>query len=290
MTSPLARLVVERFAIEPRQIRPLDLVAHNQHFVAVAAGGPFHLTLHDLPDGSPEIDELEEVHRVVARLEGPTTAVTATLRTGVSGRYLEPTEFGHLTLRRHLGGRARGLNADQLVAVAREHSQALAAGVPQGARLRQGELRFSAPAEKVAAIDSAIPSRLAPWMAPADRSALSRAVDAVRHSSVIDGRVPLTPAHGDLEPSNLLVVGGEMQVIDHGCVHWDHPLYDLAHLMMSTVAAGYHCGPLDPGRTTSFLDAVRGVGARHRDPTPGDVQLRHAREADRDRPGAPPPG
>jgi hypothetical protein len=259
VTSPLGRLVRDHFGIEIERITALDVVAHNQHYVATAPGGPFHLTLHDLPEGSTEIEELEEVDGIVARLEGPTAALASTIQRGVSGRYLEPTALGHLTVRHHRG-RVAGpsLPAEELVAVARAHSRVLVAAVPPDARLRVGAPRFAAPGDTLDAVAAAGDTRLSAWMTAEQRAAFGRAVEDVRRSSVVDGNAPLRPVHGDLEPFNLVVVhDGTVQVIDHDCMHWDHALFDLAHLMVSSVGGGYFCGPLDRQRADSFLAAVR---------------------------------
>jgi Ser/Thr protein kinase RdoA (MazF antagonist) len=246
--------VEERFRVPVITLIRQEIPSHNVHYIASTSKGTFHVTVR-IPRRLVETaEELEFIARIEANIPAETALLVKTNVLSRFNRYLEPlddTRF--LAVRQHWGevcSKSHDLAA--IVNVAVKHGAGLDRMASRDLRCRTTVLRYAAPSEAIPAIRRRIYEFVS---AHATAEEIRRLTTHLERTASVLERSHAYPrfVHGDLSYQNLVLEDSDLQVIDHDCLHFDYPLYDLAHVMLSVSCSRYFSGILQKNVVRYFL-------------------------------------
>ena len=255
-TQELAEVIAAEFGLRPVQLVRISEASHNSHFIAGTPSGDVHVTLRDLASKSDTVSELEAIAQVEASLQGPTGALVRTNLRNRHGHFLVSFKADvYLSVREHWGEVCRKQHdVMALVNTALAHGSALDQANVGGLRAWTPSLRYMRPQESLVAMQDRFKSFVFQHTDHRSEPALVSCLDRVSRFIAKSNRLRLV--HGDLAYGNVIAKEGDLYVIDHDCLHQDHPLYDLAHLMLSVSCKGYFRGAFDRKIGEEFGEAV----------------------------------
>lgn len=251
MTANLVRLadrLRHEFGVDAARLVEFAPDAHNTHVLAGVADKTYHLTLRDLTSTEDTPALIERILEWCSELSGSTGRIMRTQIRSRNGRYLAGIDGLHLSVRLHLGDVCnRNASLRMIVESASEHGRVIDA-IASRIQLKRSGLRYQPMSESVNLIESRLTSFVAQHAAEGE---LGQLLSAVGYLATL--MHPPRLVHGDLSFMNLIVVEGAISVIDHDCLHSDHPLYDHAHLLVSLASSEYFHGEFSIDLAEQYL-------------------------------------
>jgi len=252
--ASLNRLLTECFGIPDGPLHRTAPGSHNLHFVAPRHDRCFHITVRESRPQEPR-EVIEEFLRFESMLRGPTAAICRTNLLSSDGCFCVPLKGYLVSARAHLGSPiGNDAEISTIVAAAVTHGNALdSRNRPRMDRPRH--LRFQPPDDAIRSIRKRLQAFVAMHVDPEHLDVFLTTLSKVEGSVLTRGGLRLV--HGDLALSNLIDVNGAVNVIDHECLHINHALFDLAHLMLTVVLNGYFFGDFLMARAFEFVKCMR---------------------------------
>jgi hypothetical protein len=232
--------------------------SHNVHYIASSGDEALHISVR-IPRPSVETaEELEFIARLETYIPSKTASLVKTNILSRYNRYLEPLDDARLLSVRQHWGKVCSKTHDiaALIGVTSEHGGALSRIESSDFRCGSTILRYAAPSEAIPAIRERIQEFVSKHSSGAEMRKLLTHLEQA--ASILES-APASPrfVHGDLSYQNLVLDDSGLQVIDHDCLHFDHPFYDLAHLMLSVSCSGYFSGNLQENIVQRFLRCAK---------------------------------
>lgn len=242
------------FGVSASELTAQETMSHNQHYIAQDSDDALHVTIRSPLRSVDTPSELEAVARFETLMRAPTAALVNTNRRSQRGPYLAALdEVSYIAVRSHWGKVcSKTHDIDMLVAAALEHGAAIERLESSSFRTGTTVLRYAAPHEALAAIHQRVGDFICLHVGTEDARQLRAEVERTA-SSIESATLRPRFVHGDLSFQNAILHEGALQFVDHDCLHFDHPLYDLAHLMLSVACSGYFSGELQTSVARDFI-------------------------------------
>jgi hypothetical protein len=246
------------FGVIAYELTVQETSSHNQHYIARDSDDALHVTIRSPRRSVDTPPELESVARFEACIRAPTASLVNTNRRSQRGPYLARLDEGsYIAVRSHRGEVcSKTHNVDVLIAAALEHGAAIEQLEPSGFRIGTTVLRYAAPLEAIPVIRQRVSDFVSLHVGPDEARQLRAEVELTATNMSASTLRPRF-VHGDLSFQNTILDEQNVQFIDHDCLHFDHPLYDLAHLMLSIACSGYFSGDLQTSVARDFIATAR---------------------------------
>lgn len=256
----LRELLSEAYGVDVKSAASLQSHASfNVHYVADCGSRRLHATVRRGDQAGPSPALLEAVLSLEARLEGSTAAVIRTGLRNLAGCYLTEASGYYVSVREHMGTSCRRRDElAPLVEAAVIHSGQLANCLVSDVVRNRVGLRFLDVERSFPIMHERIRTFIREWHGEELCKRCEAFLDATQQRLVGSDSVL---CHGDMDVSNMVWVGRDVAIIDHDCIHLDHPLFDCAHLLLSVACTDYFGGDLNMRVAERFAKqvAARGV-------------------------------
>lgn len=246
------------FDITVLSLEPIGESSHNLHFVAHTLGNDLHIVIRQITGITDTLRDLEKIAQLEAVLEAATASLVRTNILSKHGNYLVPLRNGiYVSSRRHSGEVCKkGHNLSLVIRAAIEHGADLNRKRLSGFRRDTKALRYMLPQASSKIIAQRIRNFVCQHTDYQNTKRLLYWADKL--NSLMSSYQDVGFVHGDLWHKNFIVdEAGGLQIIDHDCLHFDHYLFDLAHIFLDSSCSGYFSGRLDRYIAQEFFELLK---------------------------------
>lgn len=238
--------IEQEFGLNLSMLTEFHVGTFNDHFLAHGKDGlVYHVTVRDFSKHFDTPEVIEKVLELEAKLEGPTTFLISTAIRTRKDRYLMPADSYCVSVRSHLGEACTTRDSfKRIVSAAIAHGQSIDKLGRVPIRVKSKNLRFMNVEDTLKSIEERLKTFVSTYADAETLQVLWDATEVLKEYDILGFRTKPRLVHGDLSVSNMIKVDDNINVVDHDCLHYDHPLYDLSHLLLDVSCTAYFSGYL----------------------------------------------